>query len=86
MFAAAADQLAAEVSPRDLASGSIFPPISDIRRVTARIAEAVVRATIAEGVARRPLDDAQIAPAVAEAMWEPVYLPMVPVAAPASVT
>ncbi len=85
MFAAAADHLAAEVSPRDLASGSIFPPIGDIRRVTARIAEAVVRAAIAEGVARRPLDETQIAPAVAAAMWEPVYLPMVPVAAAAAV-
>jgi malic enzyme len=84
MFAAAADQLADEVSPRDLAIGSIFPPINDIRRVTARIAEAVVRAAIAEGVARRPLDDAQIAPAIAAAMWEPVYLPMVPVAAVAA--
>jgi malic enzyme len=84
MFAAAADQLATEVSPRDLAGGSIFPPISDIRRVTARIAEAVVRAAITEGVARRPLDDAQIAPAIAAAMWEPVYLPMVPVAAVAA--
>jgi malic enzyme len=83
MFAAAADQLATEVSPRDLAGGSIFPPISDIRRVTARIAEAVVRAAISEGVARRPLDEAQIAPAVVAAMWEPVYLPMVPVATPA---
>jgi malic enzyme len=85
MFAAAADQLASEVSPRDLACGSIFPPISDIRRVTARIAEAVVRAARAEGVARRTLDDAQIAPAVAAAMWEPVYLPMVPVPAAAAV-
>jgi malate dehydrogenase (oxaloacetate-decarboxylating) len=81
MFAAAADHLAAEVSARDLASGSVFPPIGDIRRVTARIAEAVVRAAIAEGVARRTLEEAQIAPAVAAAMWEPVYLPMVPVAA-----
>ncbi len=81
MFAAAADQLATEVSPRDLASGGIFPPVNDIRRVTARIAEAVVRAALAEGVARRTLDDAQVPAAVAAAMWEPVYLPMVPVAA-----
>jgi len=83
MFAAAADQLASEVSPRDLASGSIFPPINDIRRVTARIAEAVVRAALAEGVARRAIDEAQVPAAVAAAMWEPVYLPMVPIAAPA---
>jgi malate dehydrogenase (oxaloacetate-decarboxylating) len=78
MFAAAADGLAAEVSARDLASGSIFPPINDIRRVTARIAEAVVRAAREAGVARVALEDDQIPAAVAAAMWEPVYLPMVP--------
>jgi malate dehydrogenase (oxaloacetate-decarboxylating) len=79
MFVAAADQLAAEVSAQDLANGSIFPPIPQIRRVTARIAEAVVRAAREDGVARRPLADQQIPAAVAAAMWEPVYLPMIPV-------
>jgi malic enzyme len=79
MFVAAADRLATEVSAADLARGSVFPPIADIRRVTARIAVEVVRAAREAGVARRPLDDAQIPEAVAAAMWEPAYLPMEPV-------
>jgi malate dehydrogenase (oxaloacetate-decarboxylating) len=78
MFVAAADRLAAEVTPQDLAGGSIFPSITQIRRVTARIAEAVVREAREAGVARRSLEDHQIPAAVAAAMWEPVYLPMVP--------
>ena len=80
MFVAAADRLAAEVSASDLARGSVFPPVTDIRRVTQHIAIEVARAAREAGVARRPLDDAQIPEAVAAAMWEPVYLPMDPVA------
>jgi malic enzyme len=78
MFVAAADRLAAEVSDQDLASGSIFPSVSRIRGVTARIAEGVVREAREAGVARRVLDDQEIPAAVAAAMWEPVYLPMDP--------
>jgi malate dehydrogenase (oxaloacetate-decarboxylating) len=82
MFVVAADCLAAEVGAQDLASGSIFPPIGQIRRVTARIAEAVAREAREAGVARRSLTNDQIPAAVAAAMWEPVYLPMI-AAAPA---
>jgi malate dehydrogenase (oxaloacetate-decarboxylating) len=62
MFAAAADILAA---------GSLFPRIAELRRITARVAEAVVRQAGADGVARNPTDDA--AEAVATAMWDPLY-------------
>ena len=72
MFAAAAECLAAQVSDEDLAAGSLFPPIAGLRRVTARIAEAVVREAREQGLGR-PLADAEIAPAVAAAMWEPGY-------------
>ena len=72
MFAAAAERLAAEVRDEDLAAGSLFPPVADLRRVTARIAEAVVREACREGLGR-PFPDAEIAPAVASAMWEPLY-------------
>jgi malic enzyme len=78
MFVAAADRLAAEVSDEDLASGSIYPSVSRIRGVTARIAEGVVREARESGVARRVLSDQEIPAAVAAAMWEPVYLPMDP--------
>jgi malic enzyme len=71
MFAAAADALAAEVAAADLAAGSLFPPISNLRRITARVAEAVVRQAVADGVARNPAESA--ADAVAAAMWDPVY-------------
>lgn len=79
LFAAAAEALAAEVHPEDLASGSLFPPVHDIRRVTARVAEAVVRAARDSGVGRA-IGDGEIPRAVAAGMWEPAYLPMVPVA------
>ena len=72
MFAAAAERLAAEVRDEDLAAGSLFPPIADLRRVTARIAEAVVREARQEGFGR-PLSDAEIPRVVAAAMWEPAY-------------
>jgi malic enzyme len=75
MFAVAARQLAEEVHAEDLEAGMLFPPISAIRRVTARIAEAVVREARDSGLGR-PIADADIPAAVAAAMWEPAYLPM----------
>jgi len=77
MFAVAARQLAEEVHAEDLEAGMLFPPISAIRRVTARIAEAIVREARDSGVGR-PIADAEIPAAVAAAMWEPAYLPMDP--------
>ncbi len=82
MFAAAAATLADEVHADDLAAGSLFPPVSALRRVTVRIAEAVVREARDSGVGR-PLDDGAIEPAVRGAMWDPAYVPLLP-AAPAA--
>jgi malate dehydrogenase (oxaloacetate-decarboxylating) len=78
MFAAAAQQLAEEVSERDLAEGSLYPPVSALRRVTARVAEAVVRAARDGGVAPE-IDDSEIPERIAAAMWDPEYLPYEPV-------
>jgi malate dehydrogenase (oxaloacetate-decarboxylating) len=78
MFAAAAVALAtyaAESDPKG--TGALFPPVSSLREVTARVAEAVVRAALDAGVARARVDDP--ARAVAGAMWEPDYLPLDPV-------
>ena len=66
-----ADTLAAQVSERDLAAGILFPRVAELRRITAKVAEAVVRQAGADGVARNPTDDA--AEVVATAMWDPVY-------------
>ncbi len=72
MCRAAADALAAQVSAEDLAAGSVFPPIGDLRRVTRRIAEAVVREAREAGLGR-PIPDDAVADAVGAAMWEPRY-------------
>ncbi len=77
MFAVAAQRLADEVKPSDLASGSLFPSAHEIRRISARIAEAVVVEARNSGVGR-PIPDAEIPKAVAAMIWEPAYLPMVP--------
>jgi malic enzyme len=71
MFAAAADALAAQLAPEDRDAGSLFPRIAELRRITAKVAEAVIRQAIADGVARNVPEDP--ADAVAAAMWEPGY-------------
>jgi len=78
MFRAAAERLADELRQEDLDAGALFPPISALRRVTAHIAEAVVRQARADGVARDvPGED--VARRVAQARWEPAYVRLVPV-------
>jgi malic enzyme len=74
MFAAAARRLAEETRPEDLQAGSLFPPVADLRRVTAAIAEAVARQAQRDGVGREVPEGA-----VAQAMWFPDYLPYVAV-------
>ena len=78
MFAVAAQRLADEVSASDLASGSLFPSVHEIRRISARIAEGVVAEARNAGVGRQ-ISDAEIPKAVAAMIWDPAYLPMVPV-------
>jgi len=72
MFAAAADTLAAHLPEEDRAAGSLFPRIAELRRITVKVAEAVVRQAVKEGVARTP-PAGDAAEAVAAAMWDPVY-------------
>lgn len=72
MFGAAAACLAGLVSDSDLAAGSLYPPIADLRRVAGRIAEAVVQAARDEGLGL-PMADDEIPKAVATARWEPHY-------------
>ncbi|MFI5169223.1 MAG: NAD-dependent malic enzyme [Vicinamibacterales bacterium] len=72
MFAAAARCLAQQVREHDLRAGSLFPSQSEIRQVTAAIAEAVVREARDEGVGRAIPDEA-VSKAIAAAMWEPEY-------------
>src|SRR5262249_37018581 len=75
---AAARALADEVRDEHLDASSLFPAIASLRRVTARVAGAVVVAARDEGLGRALRDDA-ISDAVDDAMWTPDYPELVPV-------
>jgi malate dehydrogenase (oxaloacetate-decarboxylating) len=75
MFRAAATCLAAQVIEEDLEAGALYPRVRDLRRVSTRIAEAVVREA-RDARLGRALDDDQIRNAVAAAQWIPRYLPL----------
>jgi len=54
MFLAAAKTLAAQVTPGDLDQGSLYPPLAQIREVSAQIAAAVVEVAYERGLAAAP--------------------------------
>jgi malic enzyme len=72
MFRSAAECLAGQVTGEELAAGALYPRVRDLRRVSGRIAMAVVREARESGVGR-PLADEAIARAVADAQWHPEY-------------
>jgi malate dehydrogenase (oxaloacetate-decarboxylating)(NADP+) len=72
MFMAAARTLAAQVSEEDIAQGSLYPPLSRVRDVSAHIAAAVAEVAFRAGLADidRPDD---LLEAVRAQMYEPRY-------------
>jgi len=72
MFTVAADRLAMVPSEADLATGSLFPSVRDLRPVTAVIAEAVIKEARDCGVGKK-IPDEKIPELVAGAMWTPEY-------------
>jgi malate dehydrogenase (oxaloacetate-decarboxylating) len=76
-FLVAARELAALVSARRLATGAIYPPVSDLRRIARAIAIAVVTHLRDTGFGRQYRDQ-EIGPAVDRAMWWPEYPTLVP--------
>jgi malate dehydrogenase (oxaloacetate-decarboxylating)(NADP+) len=72
MFMGAAHALAECVSEADLAQGSLYPPLTNIREVSARIAARVARIAYASGLAAGPAPDNVLAH-VKSHMYEPRY-------------
>jgi malic enzyme len=72
VFLVAARRLASMVSQDRLSSGAIYPSQSDLRSVSAQIAEAVICEVVRQGVGPAVADDS-IAELVRKAMWYPDY-------------
>ena len=76
----AAARCVAALTPRErLEAGALYPPISELRRVSRAIAVEVARVVRDAGLSGRsgPFDDAAISAAVDAAMWSPAYRPYV---------
>jgi malate dehydrogenase (oxaloacetate-decarboxylating) len=78
----AAQALAGCVDGDRLAEGALYPPQSDLRQVSRRIAIDVAREARARGLGRTDSDE-EIERAVDAAIWEPVYdeVPVTPTSA-----
>jgi malate dehydrogenase (oxaloacetate-decarboxylating)(NADP+) len=72
MFLAAAKTLAAQVSAADLNRGSIYPPLKNIREVSAKIAAAVAEIAFDQGLAAIPRPD-DLPAFIRSGMYQPVY-------------
>ncbi len=72
MFLAAANTLAAQVTPADLDQGSLYPPLANIRDVSAHIAVAVAEVAYERGLAANPRPD-NLLEHVRKQMYDPHY-------------
>jgi malate dehydrogenase (oxaloacetate-decarboxylating)(NADP+) len=77
MFMAAVHALVAQVTAEDLAQGSLYPPLSRVREVSAHIAAAVARVVFDRGLAGVPRPPDLLAH-VRSQMYEPDYVDYTP--------
>jgi len=72
MFLAAAHSLAEQVKDSDIERGRVYPPLSDIRQVSAKIAAEVATMAYDNGFTDKPVPEDVLAE-VHEYMYRPVY-------------
>ena len=72
MFMAAAQSLADQVTPEMLAVGSLYPRLTEIRKVSKAIAVAVAEIAFSDGSARRDRPD-DLDQEIETLMWSPSY-------------
>jgi malic enzyme len=62
------------ITDEDLEKGRVLPAITDVRRVSARVALAVAQVARDSGLGLRA-DDERLQAMILNAMWNPEYLP-----------
>jgi malate dehydrogenase (decarboxylating) len=87
MLQSAAECLASYITDDEIRKGILFPSISSIRHITARVGAAVVRAAVDEDLAEgrcdvdardlKSMTEADTVDFVARKMWYPIYSPLV---------
>ena len=78
MVMAASEALSGYTAEKHLAAGLVYPPVSELREVSMRVASAVIRQAFQDGVAT----STKVTPETADVyvrsrFWEPKYLPFV---------
>ena len=74
MFLAAAETVADHVSPERLATGALYPSVTDLRTVSRQIAIRVAAEAIRSGLSPLP-PDTDVTALIDSAMWWPAYAP-----------
>ncbi len=83
-FTAAAHAAAGCMSEEELKRGVLFPAVDRLHEVTLKVAKAVARAAIRDGVAQKcafstfdhQMDSARVDEAIDHMVWKPAYLPL----------
>jgi malic enzyme len=78
MFTTAARDLAEQVEPEALEAGKLYPPLSNMRKITRSIAAAVARQAFDQGLAQAD-PNTPIEELVDELVWDPHYPALEPI-------
>jgi len=78
MIDAALEALASRIPAAGDPDEPLMPPLADVREVSQAVAEAVAKAAVAEGLARRADSEAEALVRLQECRWQPVYRPVRP--------